>query len=286
VQVVDGRRLVDGQHPQRIVPGDLLRHLARLAPATRAAVREAIAQRDEQAIIDLAVSQAQAGADYIDVNGADGGDEVANLRWLIELVQANTDKDICIDSANPEAISAGLELARGKPIINSITLEAPRLEAMLPLVSQRDCYVIALCMADDGTPSGADQRVDRGQALCKLLTEAGKSLSDIIIDPCFFPVSSNQSEALALCQAIARLRAELPEALVGGGVSNTSFGLPQRKWINLAMLTIATGYGMNAAIVDPCHAGVMAAIRAAEACTGADEWCMNYITAHREGKLT
>src|SRR5690606_38108687 len=129
----------------------------------------------EQAIIDLAVSQAQAGADYIDVNGADGGDEVANIRWLIELVQANTDKGICIDSANPEAIAAGLELVRGKPIINSISLEGQRLEAMLPLVSQRDCYVIALCMADDGTPSGVDQRIERGRLLCQHLTGAGKT---------------------------------------------------------------------------------------------------------------
>jgi 5-methyltetrahydrofolate--homocysteine methyltransferase len=253
--------------------------------ATRTSVREAIAKRDEKAIIEMAVSQASAGADYIDVNGADGEDEVANIRWLIDLVQANTDKPICVDSANPLAIQAGLEQARGTCIVNSISLETARLEAMLPLVAQHDCLVVALCMSDAGTPTGADDRVARGREIFTVLTQAGKSPEDIILDPCFFPLSSNQAEAPAVLESIRRLRAELPGVKVGGGVSNSSFGLPQRKWINLAMLTLSIGAGMNAAIVDPCQAGTMAAIRAAEACTGADEWCMTYITAHREGKL-
>ncbi len=255
--------------------------------ATRKAVNKAIAERNEKAIIKLAVDQAACGADYIDINGGDPrpGVEVTNMEWLVDLVQSNTEKPICIDSADPAAIRAAVKRIKLKPIINSISLETHRLEAMLPVIGSCDCMVVALCMSDEGTPMGVDDRVDRAKALVARLNSAGKKNEEIIVDPCFFPISADQANSARLFDAIRRIRQEVPGVLVGGGLSNVSFGLPARKLINAAMMTIAIYFGMNAALIDPCLPGVVAQILAAEAVSGADEWCMNYITAHRDGRL-
>jgi 5-methyltetrahydrofolate--homocysteine methyltransferase len=255
--------------------------------AARAAVRKTIQQRNESAIIELATAQAAAGADYIDVNGGDErpGAEAANLRWLVDVVQSHTDRPVCIDSADPSAVEAALSLARGRPIVNSVSLEAGRLEALLPLLRRADCMVVALCMSDEGPPKAVEDRLDRARRLVEILVAAGKKPADIIVDPCFFPVCSDPGQAQAVFEAIRRIRREMGETLVGGGVSNSSYGLPGRKWINLAMLTGAIIHGMNAAIVDPCQPGIIPVIRAAEVASGADPSCANYISAHRQGKL-
>jgi len=255
--------------------------------ATRKAVRAAIERRDEAQIAELATSQAEAGADYIDVNGGDPreGAEAKNMEWLVNLVQAHTDKPIAVDSANPEAVKVGLELARNKPIVNSISLEADRLRAMLPVVADAECMVVALCMADEGTPTGVDDRVSRARDLVAKLTDAGKKPEEIIVDPCFFPVSADPANGKIVCRAIGEIRKALPGVYVGGGLSNCSFGLPQRKLINLAMIVAGVYKGMSAAIVDPCVPGLVPAILAAEVVSGADDWCANYIAAYREGKL-
>jgi len=255
--------------------------------ATRKAVKAAIEGRNEAQIQELATTQAAAGANYLDVNGGDPreGMEVKNMQWLIELVQGCTDKPIAIDSANPQAIEAGLKLVKAKPILNSISLESERLTNLLPIVGSHDCMVVALCMSDEGTPCGTDDRVARAHQIVEKLMAAGKKPEDIIVDPCFFPISANSADGKAVIDAIARIRAELPGVLVGGGVSNSSYGLPARKLINFAMITNSIYSGMNAAIVDPCLPGMMQTIWAAEAVSGADEWCTNYIGAHREGRL-
>lgn len=207
------------------------------------------------------------------------------MEWLVGLVQAHTDTPIAIDSANPDVVKVGLELTQAKPIVNSISLEAERLEGLLPVVAEAECMVIALCMADEGTPSGVDDRVDRAGRLVEKLTGAGKKPEEIIVDPCFFPVSSDPANGRIVCEAIRQIRDALPGVRVGGGLSNCSYGLPARKLINLAMIGAAVFNGMNAAIVDPCLLGMMETILAAEVVSGADEWCANYIAAHRQGKL-
>lgn len=255
--------------------------------ATRKAVAAAIEQRDAKHIAELATTQAAAGADYIDINGGDPreGAEVRNMQWLMGLVQDSTDKPVTIDSANPEAICAGLKLARRKPIINSISLETERFNRVLPIVADNECMVIALLMADEGTPTGVEDRLRRAEQLVEKLTAVGKKPEEIIVDPCFFPVSADAANAKAVCQAILAIRQRIPGVYIGGGVSNSSYGLPARKLINFAMMTAAIFHGMNAAIIDPLLPGMVPTILASEALSGADEWCMNYITAHREGKL-
>ena len=251
--------------------------------ATRKAIARALADRDAEHIIAVATEQAQAGAQYIDINGGDPRPdrEVENMVWLIELVQANTDAAVAVDSANPDAVRAGLAQADKKPILNSISLESERLAAMLPVAGEFECMVVALLMSDDGTPCTVDDRLGRAETLIDKLTEAGKAIDEIIVDPCFLPVSTDTGSGRGVIDAIAAIRARWPEVHIGGGCSNISFGLPKRKLVNFAAISQAIYAGMDTGIVDPCTPGIMETIVAAEAVAGRDEYCMNYVTAMR-----
>ncbi len=251
--------------------------------ATRKVIAAALEAREESVIVNAAKAQASAGADYIDVNGGDAreGREVSNVEWLIDLVQANTDVPISVDSANPEAVELGLSKSRGKCILNSVSLETHRLENLLPVVERFDCLVVALLMSDSGTPSGVEDRLECAEKLVGHLTSAGKKVEDIIIDPCFLPVSADACSARAVIDSIAAIRQRWPEIHIGGGCSNTSYGLPKRKFINFAVLTQAIYHGMDVGIIDPCVPDMMSVILAAQAVAGRDEFCMNYVTRMR-----
>jgi 5-methyltetrahydrofolate--homocysteine methyltransferase len=255
--------------------------------ATRKAIAAAIAARDEGHIIGVAREQVAAGADYLDLNGGDPrpSAEVANMEWLVRLVQSHLDVPLCLDSANPQAVEAGLSLAKAKCIVNSISLEKERLERFLPILSQHRCLVVALCMSDEGMPAGAEDRLERAGRLIQHLAAIGKSPDEIIVDPCFLPVSAQPASARELCQAIAAIRARFPGVHVGGGLSNVSYGLPGRKFVNLAMAVSAVYHGMDVAIVDPCTPYLVPLVLAAGVVSGADEWCANYVAAHRQGRL-
>ena len=251
--------------------------------ATRKAIAAALESRDAEHIAATAVEQVAAGADYLDINGGDPrpGKEVENMAWLIEVVQANTDAPIAVDSANPEAVEAGLSLARKKPILNSISLEAERLENLIPIAEKHECMVVGLLMSDGGTPCGVDDRMENATALVEKLTAAGKKVDEIIIDPCFLTIATDINSGRAVFDAIAAIRKQWPEIHIGGGCSNISFGLPKRKYVNFAALAQAIYHGMDAGIINPCVPDIMAIIRAAEAVAGQDEFCMNYVTAMR-----
>jgi 5-methyltetrahydrofolate--homocysteine methyltransferase len=255
--------------------------------ATRKAISAAIAARDEQHILKTAREQIEAGANYLDLNGGDPkpGAEEANMEWLVKLVQANFDVPLCLDSASPSAMEVGLNLVKQKPIVNSVSLEKERLERFLPILSKHECMVVALCMADDGMPTGCDDRVARAGKLIKAITSIGKKVEEIIIDPCFFPVSAEPKSAVQVCQGIAQIKANHPGVHVGGGLSNVSYGLPARKYINFAMVAACVYHGMDAAIIDPCSHPIVPIMLAGEVLTGADEWCANWVGLHRAGKL-
>ena len=255
--------------------------------ATRKSIAAAISARDEQHIIATAVEQVAAGANYIDLNGGDpkAEAEIANMEWLVKLIQSNIDVPLCLDSANIDAVKAGLALAEKKPIVNSVSLETERLEAFLPVLAEHECMVIALCMSGAGMPTGIDDRVERAGKLIEQITGIGKKADEIIIDPCFVPVSTDPQSARNTCEAIRIIHEKFPDVHIGGGLSNTSFGLPGRKFINLAMVATAVYLGMDAVIVDPCTPNMVPLMLAGEVLSAVDEWCANYVAAHREGKL-
>jgi len=200
--------------------------------ATRKAIAAALEARDEKAIIETAKQQAAAGAHYLDVNGGDpkAGQEEKNMAWLIDIIQANTDMPVAVDSADTGAVKCGLQMAKKRPILNSISLEQHRLAPMLPIVAQFDCMVVALLMSDGGTPCGVDDRLRNAEALINKIVSTGKQVSDIIVDPCFLPVSTDTSSGRTVIDAIAKITAHWPEVHIGGGCSTSALGCPNASW--------------------------------------------------------
>ena len=254
---------------------------------TRKMIREATENRDAEFIRGEAKKQAEAGATYIDVNaGAHPDTELANMIWLVTQVQAVTDLPISLDSASPAVLTAGLETLDGRPaMINSISLENGKMEAILPLVKQYNTDAIGLCLSSDGMPSNAEERLEMANRLLAVTRAAGIDDDRIHIDPLVRCVSTENEQGAEFLKAIRLIHAANPKAHFCAGVSNVSFGLPQRTLLNRAFLTIAVWEGLDGAIIDPTDKGLLAQLYATQAVIGQDEYCMEYMTAIREGSL-
>jgi 5-methyltetrahydrofolate--homocysteine methyltransferase len=266
------RKIIEGGHPMIII-GEKLN-------STLKSIRPAMESRDKQAIQDLAQRQVRAGADFIDVNaGMFHENESEVLQWLIETIQEVTDTPFAIDSPSAQAILTGLKANRnGKAIINSITAEKARYDALIPLIKQFDTKVIALCMDDSGMPETYEKRVDIARTLIKNLTSEGVALDDIFIDPMVRPVATGS-------ETIRQIKKEFPDVHIACGLSNISFGLPARKILNQSFLVAAMAAGMDGAIVDPLDKKLMSFVYASEALLGKDDYCMEFLTKFREGEI-
>ena len=255
--------------------------------STLKAVRAAMEARDMAAIQELAIGQTRAGASYLDLNaGMFRGEEPEMMTWLANTVQAVCDTPFSIDSPSPAAIKAGLLANRnGKPIINSITDEKERYEAILPLALKYQTGLVALCMDDKGMPETAEDRVVIARRLIHKLQGEGLALGDIYIDPMIRPVGTGSHYGVVAIETIRTIKQKYPEVHIACGLSNVSFGLPARKLINQALLVAAMAAGMDGAILDPLDRKLMSFVYAAEALLGVDDYCMNYLTKFREGEL-
>ncbi len=253
--------------------------------ATRKRIGEAVQNGNADLIRAEAQMQVADGAHMLDVNGGIPGREAELLSWLVNVVQEVTDVPLCLDSADAEALRQALPLCRKQPMINSITDEPRRLEALLPLAREYRARVIALCMSESGPPSGLEDRIDTASRLIDRLTKAGIPIDDIYVDACVFPLSTGTDNGPVLLEAIARIRERHHGVHTSCGVSNVSFGLPVRKLLNEAFLVMLIARGLDAAIIDPCQEGIVARIAAAEALAGRDEFCQRYLQAYRRGIL-
>ncbi len=255
--------------------------------STLKSVRPSIENYDTAAIQKLAKRQAAAGASYIDLNaGMFYEDEPERLEWLVKTVQEVVDLPLSLDSPNPKAIEAGLKVnTNGKPIINSITDEKERFDEVLPLVVEYNTAVIALCMDDTGMPETAEDRVAIARRLIKKLSEAGVAHEDIYIDPLIRPIGTGSHYGKVALGTMRIVKEEYPDVHVTCGLSNISFGIPARKLMNQTFLVAATANGMDGAILNPLDKKLMTFLYAAEALMGHDDFCMEYLTAFREGKL-
>jgi cobalamin-dependent methionine synthase I len=257
--------------------------------STRQKVREMIEHRDVKSIKDLSRKQVEGGAHILDVNAsAADGNKIENIEWLVKTVQEVLDIPLCIDSPNVEEIKRGLEIydwGKGKALINSITGEKEKIDSLLPVIKKYNCGVIALVMDERGIPDNSKTRVEIADRLIKILTDAGMLLGDIFIDPLVFPIGTGDKNGLITMETIRDIRGKYPEIRIVTGLSNISFGLPERKLINQAFMILAMGCGMDAAIIDPTDKRMMAMIKAAMVLLGKDNFCSEYIQAFREGKL-
>ena len=253
-----------------------------LINASRKAVRGHIENRDAAAIAQVAKDEVEHGAHYVDVNaGVFVGGEADYLKWLVATVQDAVDAPCCIDSPDPKAIEAAMAVHKGKPMVNSISLEKERWEKLLPVVAGAGCKVVALCMSDEGMPRTADERVVIAGQLINALVKNNVPIDDIYVDPLVQPVSTDQTFGLEFLKAVERIVTEFPGVHTMCGLSNISFGLPERKFVNQTFMVMAIAKGLDGAIVNPLDKKMMANIITAETLLGKDPYCMNYLKAYR-----
>lgn len=251
---------------------------------TRERVARAIAERDTAFICDLACKQADADSAWLDVNaGTQPQQEPDDLVWLVETVQGAVDTPLCLDSANPKALSAAIEEVDKTPMINSISGEPGRLEGILPLVAERGCPVIALAMDENGIPETSEERLAVVRKVMEAVRAADISDDCVYVDPLVMTIGSNIQSGVTYLETARAVRAEYPEVHLTAGLSNISFGLPARSLINQAFLTLAMGAGMDSAILNPLDQELRAAMLAAELVLGRDSHCLNYTRAYRAG---
>ena len=228
-----------------------------------------------------ALAQIAAGAKVLDVNtGVPMADEPALMAKVVELVQSMTSVPISIDSSMPDALEAGLAAYQGKALVNSVTGEDERLDTVLPIVAKHGAAVVAICHDDSGISNDPDKRIEAAKKIIERAADYGIPVVDVVLDPVVMPIGAAGESGRAVFEVIRRAHQELRVNTVCGA-SNVSFGLPDRRQLNAVFLSMMVGYGLTAAIVNPLHDEVMAAVSGAEVLTGQDRMCKRWIKRSR-----
>jgi len=253
--------------------------------SSRRPVLEALNRKDKKYIVDQAKKQEEAGASYIDLNTAALLDkEVQTLKWAIPILQKEVNIPLSIDTPNPEAMEEGLKIHKGQALLNSLSGEAERIKAFLPLIKEYRPRVIVLCLDDKGLPEASGKELSIARKMVTLLDKEGVSHEDIFIDPLVRPIGVDQKAGELFLESLEKIKKNLSSVNTIAGVSNVSFGLPKRKLLNRAFLVLALQRGLDAAILDPLDKEILAALRTAEALLGKDPALKNYLTSIRSGK--
>ena len=250
-------------------------------------ITEAIKAKDKEFIQELAVRQSKQGSDYIDVNCGTLIDvEEEMLPWLVEIVQEVVDKPCCIDSPNPKALESTLKVHKGVPMINSITAEKSRYDDVIKLVKQYDAKIVALLIDDANGISPSDEvRTKIGIELINKMHEDGIQYENMYIDPLIQPISTDSNMGLVALNTIANIKQNFPEVHFMCGLSNISFGLPNRGLLNRTYLAMCMHAGLDGAVLDPGNSKMMSMIFAGEALLNKDRFTKKYLKAHRKGLL-
>ncbi|MCP3054774.1 methyltetrahydrofolate cobalamin methyltransferase [Aurantimonas marianensis] len=232
------------------------------------------------------LDQVAAGATMLDVNaGVTAVDpnvsEPPLLVQTIRLVQSLTDLPISIDSSVSSAIKAALEVAEGRPLVNSVTGELEKLEAILPLIKKYDVPVVAISNDETGISEDPDVRFEVARKIVQHAADYGIKPCDIVVDPLVMPIGAMGTAGRQVFALVRRLRDELGVNTTCGA-SNISFGLPHRHGINAAFLPMAIAAGMTSAIMTPCRPQEMEAVRAANVLMGNDPSCGTWIRNYRD----
>jgi 5-methyltetrahydrofolate--homocysteine methyltransferase len=256
--------------------------IGELINASRKAIANHIENQDANTIQAVARDELNAGANYIDVNaGVFVGKEPEYLKWLVETVQAAVEAPCCIDSPDPVAIETALAVHKGTAMINSISLEKDRYDKLMPIVAGTDFKVVALCMSDDGMPETVEDRMAIAEKLIDGLLQNNVKLENIYVDPLVQPLSVNNTFGVEFLDAIEKIMATFKGIHTVCGLSNISYGLPNRMFLNQLFMVMAIAKGLDGAIVNPLDKRMMANIIGAETLAGKDEFCANYLSAYR-----
>ena len=256
----------------------------RLNPTGRKIFQEKLRADDLSTInIDVA-DQVAGGCDMLDVNmGVPLTDEPALLAKAIKLVQSLTDLPICIDSSVIEALDAGLAVYEGKALVNSMTGEDERMDAILPLVKKYDAAILALPNDELEIPMLAKDRMVIVEKIVRRVENEGISLENLLIDPLAMPVGADPENVKNTLETIYQIK-EKYGLNMSLGASNVSFGLPSRHALNAAFMPMAMSMGLTSAIMDGRTPEVVQAVRAADLLLGLDQWGANWISNFRANK--
>ena len=255
-----------------------------LINASRKKIREAIEKADADFIKDIAQKQDKAGASYVDVNaGVFVGEEPEKLVWLVQTVQSVIDKPLALDSPDPKAIEAAMKVHKGTPMLNSISLEKDRWEKLSPVIANTDIKVVSLCMSDAGMPTTAVDRIKIADELVGRLVGINIPRENIFIDPLVQPIGTDFTFGIEFLKAVTGIKEKHEGVHIMCGLSNISFGLPERAFLNRLFMAQALFAGLDGAIIDPLDDKMMGTIAGARALIGMDKGCRGYLKAFRAG---
>jgi len=244
----------------------------------------AISEKNDNYIRSLVKKQVACGSDYLDVCASVTPEkELETLKWLLDIVQGETDIPICLDSPNAGIFKEAIKYCKKPGIINSVSLEGDKADLIFPLIAETEWCVITLLCDNSGIPQDAAQRISIFREILKKAEKYNIAASRIFVDPVVEMLCTSEDGIAKVIDTIKAVREICPQAHITSGASNISFNLPMRKFINRGFIILCMGAGMDSAIIDPTNKDMLGLIYAAEALLGKDEMCMDYIGAFREG---
>jgi 5-methyltetrahydrofolate--homocysteine methyltransferase len=251
-------------------------------------VGQAILDRNDNFLRELARVQYECGANFLDVNaGVASGNEEEDLPWLVEVVQKEVPIPLMLDSANPEALKAALSVYRHSepPILNSISGEEEKWNKLFPIISEKKCKIVVLLMDDQGIPKTNEERLMIARRLFQRLTEAGLPSDHIYFDILVFSVAVEPEAALVTLETVKTVRSNFPQSHTICGVSNVSMGLPGRKLINRTFLAMAIYAGLDTLLIDVRDQALLSSIYASKILINQDPYCLEYLQAYRAKRI-
>ncbi len=254
----------------------------RINPTGRKKLAAEMKQGDYSTVEADAVAQVAAGAVMLDVNaGIPLADEPRILAETIQLVQSLVDVPLSIDSSIIAALEAGLAVYKGRPLVNSVTGEDESLERVLPLIKKYDCAVVAISNDETGISEDPDVRFEVAKKIVERAHDHGIKPCDVVVDPLVMPIGAMGTAGRQVFALLNRLRTEL-KVNSTCGLSNVSFGVPNRRALNAHFLSMAAAAGLTSAIMNPLHAEDMQGAMAANVLNGVDANCATWIKKFRE----
>lgn len=249
-------------------------------------IRQAIADRDEELIRKRTLAQAAAGADFLDCAPSTATEiEYETMVWLIDLMQEASDVPLCIDSPDASLLERILKEGRVKKpgMVNSVNEEGTKCETIFPVIAGTDWNVIGLTCDKGGIPLDPEKKVEIAKRIIGKADHYGVKLSNLHIDPCVMSLSTVPSALEDFVFCIKKIHEHAPEVKVTGAISNISFQMPARRYINSGCISYALEAGLDSGILDPCSPDMMGAVYACEALLARDKSGRKYNRAYRKG---
>lgn len=249
-------------------------------------VKQAIAERNEALIIERTIAQANAGANFLDCAPSTATEvEYETMVWLIGLMQGATDVPLCIDSPNASLLARILEEGHVKKpgMVNSVNEEGTKCETIFPLIAGTDWEVVGLTCDQEGIPADPAKKVEIAKRIIDKADKYGVALSKLHIDPCVMALATMPTAMEDFVYCIEKIHGYAPEVKVTGAISNISFEMPARKYVNMNCMAYAIAAGLDSAIMDPTSADMMGTIFACEALRMKDKGGRKYNRAYRKG---